>query len=321
MSRKKITTSVLFALLVVVPSIARGGMDAEEIQETLRRASAEAISIPKQADALAFLAWPKDGPADAGLESAARERLVRFGHNGLAALRKALSRVDSLYTADVTAALIAARWRVSAGDPAEFLPGLSDALWYGSADAQRLAMLEMSRFRFSSAVSGIIDAAQAHPELTRAAIGSMLPRSGPQPTRPRARTSTPIEAAQRFRLHMDETREEDPATMRRRCVDGQDDDPLGCPSMSDTADRARNWLNGDHRTWRWNEGSYEGKNRYDAVETSADGLVWFGWDVAAGGATERTTQSYAGFLDEGPAADAPESILAELRAWIAANQR
>jgi HEAT repeat protein len=179
-SRKKITTSVLFALLVVVPSIARGGMDAEEIRETLRRASAEAISIPKQAEALALLAWPKDGPADAGLQSAARERLVRFGHNGLPALRKALSRVDSLYTADVTAALIAARWRVSAGDPAEFLPGLSDALWYGSADAQRLAMLEMSRFRFSSAVSGIIDAAQAHPHLTRAAIGSIARMGDPR---------------------------------------------------------------------------------------------------------------------------------------------
>lgn len=145
---------------------------SEDPNQVLRRVSAEARTIPKQATALALLAWPDEGRSDPALAAAARDRLVRFGHNGLPALRAVLGRVDPLLSADVTAALIEARWRVSAGDPPDYLPGLVDALWFGSAEAQRLAMIEVSRFQFAAAAAPIIDAVQAHPELTPVAIAA-----------------------------------------------------------------------------------------------------------------------------------------------------
>ena len=134
----------------------------EDPRAVIQRVSAQALTIPNQAEAMARLAWPLEGPRKPQLAAAARERLVNFGHYGLPALRGWLARVDKRYSADVTAAFIAARWKEPAGDPEDYLPGLVDALWFGSAEAQRLAMLEVSRFSFSAAVAPIIDAVQAH---------------------------------------------------------------------------------------------------------------------------------------------------------------
>lgn len=139
-------------------------------RDVLRRAMAEALTIPKQAEVLTRLAWPEDGGGRTDVACAAREKVWRFGHAGLPALRAALARVDKLYTADVTAAFVAARWHNPSGEPPDYLPGLVDALWFGSAEAQRLAMIEVSRVGFSAAVTPIIDACQSHPALVPVAL-------------------------------------------------------------------------------------------------------------------------------------------------------
>jgi HEAT repeat protein len=177
-SAKRCTT--IFPLLLALGVQAPGAAETDDPLEVIRRVSAEARTIPKQADALVELAWPAGGAEDPRVAAAARERLMRFGHHGLPALRKALSRVDQLYTADVTAALIAARWQVSAGSPPDFLPGLVDALWYGSSEAQRLAMIELSRFQFSAAVVSIIDAVQTDRRLTLVALRTLAAMGDPR---------------------------------------------------------------------------------------------------------------------------------------------
>jgi len=177
-SAKRSTPIVLLLLALGFPAL--DAAESEDPLEVIRRASAQALTIPKQAEALVELAWPAGGAEDPPVAAAARERLMRFGHHGLPALRNALSSVDKLYTADVTAALIAARWQVSAGSPPDFLPGLVDALWYGSAEAQRLSMIELTKFQFSAAVVSIIDAVQADRRLTLVALRTLAAMGEPR---------------------------------------------------------------------------------------------------------------------------------------------
>jgi hypothetical protein len=164
---------LLAALLLVVAAPARAADPPAEFdpESVLRAAKRAARTIPKQAEALALLVWPANGETPHPLVAAlARDELVNFGHHGLGALRAAIQRVEPLYRADVTAALIQARWTTVSGEPEDYLPGLVDAIWYGTAEAQRLAMLEVARFHYPPSVLTSIDAAKAHPELIPVAL-------------------------------------------------------------------------------------------------------------------------------------------------------
>ena len=88
-------------------------------------------------------------------------------------IRRAIPNLDPLYQADATAALIEARYRNMAGVPPDFLPGLEEAIWYGSVEAQRIALNEMIRYRFPPAVLTSIDAVYAHPVISRYVIRSL----------------------------------------------------------------------------------------------------------------------------------------------------
>ncbi len=167
--RKRARRSGWLAVLATA-TLAGAGEPAEDPLEVVRRVSAEAVTIPGQAEALVGLAWPGEGRSRPDVAAAARDRLTRFGHHALPALRSALTRVERRFTADVTATFIAARWSNPSGEPPDYMPGLVDALWYGSSEARRVAMLEVSRFAFAPAVSPIIDAVHADPALTRVAI-------------------------------------------------------------------------------------------------------------------------------------------------------
>lgn len=81
----------------------------------------------------------------------------------------------------------------------------------------------------------------------------------------------------------------------------------------------RSWFHGDSRTWRWNEGTYEDRGRYDAVEAGPQGLSWYHWDHrhGEGGAQSRSEQSVAAFHQLGPLREMPEALCAELRRWLA----
>lgn len=84
----------------------------------------------------------------------------------------------------------------------------------------------------------------------------------------------------------------------------------------DASEAARRWLAGNHRTWRWNEGTYAGKNRYQAVETREGGLAYFEFDGTTGGLGEPVVQSFAAFRTDGPLRPLPRAVLEELRSWL-----
>jgi hypothetical protein len=68
-----------------------------------------------------------------------------------------------------------------------------------------------------------------------------------------------------------------------------------------------------HRTFRWNDGS--DVERYDAVETTDAGLLWYWWSHRTdhGGRRDAALQSFDAFVREGPLRAAPEPVLRALR--------
>ena len=83
-------------------------------------------------------------------------------------------------------------------------------------------------------------------------------------------------------------------------------------------DALRQWLQSRRRTWRWNDGHY---GEYDAVEVTDTALRWFHWshDVDGGGPSNAVTQSVSTFLQGGPPRPAPQTIVDEIRQWLARN--
>jgi HEAT repeat protein len=158
---KRVVSLWALAALLAGAAAADGEVDPREILEEAKRA---AHDIPRQAEALAALAW--DEASHPLVRAAAREELVGFGSYGLAALRATLKRVDPLLQADVVAAFLDARRQEPSGDPPDFRPGLDEAIWFGSIEAQRLAIAEISRYNFPPAVLNTVDAIHTHPELT-----------------------------------------------------------------------------------------------------------------------------------------------------------
>jgi hypothetical protein len=145
-----------------MPALAAG---TTEPRQVISQALAEAVSIPRQAQALVDLAWPTDGPGRPLVAAMARQELIGYGSHGLEALREALFNVGPEHQADVTATLIDARRSEKHGNPKTFLPALEEAIWYGSIEARRLAMAEISKFVFPTAVLSTIDAIYENPEL------------------------------------------------------------------------------------------------------------------------------------------------------------
>lgn len=153
---------------------ARGGDWAlEETHRVVDEAKARGGAIPEQARALAELAWPDEPKGDPRVRALARRQIVGFGDHGLAALQERLLSGPKRYAADITSALIETRLVVSSGLPAQYLPAVYDALWFGPPDAKRLAMAELARFRYFPALLPIIDAAHEYPRLTPSAIESL----------------------------------------------------------------------------------------------------------------------------------------------------
>jgi len=161
---------LLPALLVLTGTVGADDLDPAQLVERTMR---EAGGIPAQATALVALAWPPGGPRDHAVQYLARRQLVHFGHHSLAALRTAIREVDLPYKADATATLIEARRRNTHGIPPNYLTGLEDAIWFGSLEARRLGMIEVSRQFYPPAVLPMIDAIYAHPELTETGLKAL----------------------------------------------------------------------------------------------------------------------------------------------------
>lgn len=147
--------------------------ETADAREVIERAKLEARSIPRQALALADLVWPREGRPDPDVAPLARAELVEFGQHGIPALRATLRRVDPVWSADITAAVVEASLRVTEGVPIDFVPALEDALWHGSADAKRLAIPELARRRYASALMACADALFDHPEIAPIVIEAL----------------------------------------------------------------------------------------------------------------------------------------------------
>jgi len=168
-----IRPGIVFALLLVFPTSIFATSFPEDYTDQraiLNRAKASVIEIPRQAEVLVRFAWPPEGPTDPVLHAMARDEIVHFGAQGMGALRAAISTVDPIYTADVTAAFIEAKRSSGHGVPGDYLPGLEEAIWFGSIGARRIAIPEITRYDFPPAVLTIIDAIHENPQLARTGI-------------------------------------------------------------------------------------------------------------------------------------------------------
>lgn len=156
-------------LAIPEPALADGTSEALEI---VNKAKFDAVEIPKQAEALVRLAWI-DEPQNPEVPALARQELAMFGKRALAAFYDALTKVDLRYTADVVAALIESRTKMISGAPNEYISVLDQAIWFGSVDAKRLAIKEITRFQYKPAMLPMIDSAIEYPVLTNQVITAL----------------------------------------------------------------------------------------------------------------------------------------------------
>jgi len=82
-------------------------------------------------------------------------------------------------------------------------------------------------------------------------------------------------------------------------------------------ERLSAFLKDPGKTWRWNRGEADG---YRGVELRGKTLRWFTWshDIAegAGGEVDVHTQLVSEFLLGGPPVEAPEHVVATVRAHL-----
>ena len=166
---------ILFSLLIVGIGVcgAAQALTPDEIQQVLRDAKAKAVTVPGQVGALIALAWPNEEDPDPQIQAEARRSLVLYGQHVLPVLRRTIPQLDPLQQADAVAAFVEARYREPAGMPPDFLPGLEESIWYGSAEAQRIALNEIQRYTYPPAVLSSIDAVYDNPILTRYVVASL----------------------------------------------------------------------------------------------------------------------------------------------------
>jgi hypothetical protein len=152
------------ALLLLAPAaVARDAID-EEI-----RLAIGSQDIPGQARTLARLAW-SDGSDSHKLPARARDRLITYGALGMQAISEALQWAGSERSADIILALIEAERHMTSGMSTYMVAGLDYAIWFGSPDAQRVAMVHMAMRPIPILLLSVIDSAYEHPPLTPVVI-------------------------------------------------------------------------------------------------------------------------------------------------------
>jgi len=162
--------------MILTLALLSGTATAEEQkqshQDIVHAAISGAGSIPKQAKALALLAWPTE-PGDPEVSAYARYMLVNYGRNAIQAIRGTITEAKPELQADVVKALSEAFGQVHSGIPAGYLSGLEDAIWFGTREAREVAILEIAPFRFGPALLPIVDAATEDPALLPVAISAL----------------------------------------------------------------------------------------------------------------------------------------------------
>jgi hypothetical protein len=147
------------ASLLVLSVAARPPATRVDADNAVRQALATAgDNAQLQAEALIRLAWP-EGERDPAIVARARQELVGFGGNGIATLARSIYRVPARDRAEVVSTMIEARQFVAGPIPPEYVPGLENALWFGTRDAKLKTLDELALFRDPSAVLPLMDSA------------------------------------------------------------------------------------------------------------------------------------------------------------------
>ena len=160
------------ALALVLLAGAAAGQETREPVDMVREVTALATGVPERAAALIRFAW-SDEPVHPIAASIARETLVGYGDKALVPIRDAFRDIPRRYQPDAVAVLIAARAMVRSDLPSEYRPTLETTIWFGSPDAQRLAIPELSRLKYPYGLLTVIDAAYENPALTELVIDAV----------------------------------------------------------------------------------------------------------------------------------------------------
>jgi hypothetical protein len=154
------------------PAPAAAASDPAAAQKVVEDAKAKAVTIPAQVDALIALAFPAT-PTDRAVQEAARAELSVFGEHAISSLDFAVPNVTLQNRAPLVKTMMEAFGRLSFGLPADYLPGLESAIWFGDRAARELAIPELARFRQRGATLTLVDAAVEDPELASLVIRSI----------------------------------------------------------------------------------------------------------------------------------------------------
>jgi hypothetical protein len=160
----RLATATAFLVALFLGASATGAMDAVGPDRVVAEALAKAHDPGDQAEALVALAWPPQG-GDAQVRAEARRVLAELGQGGMPALRKAVRTVKPAEQVEVVETLLLEFRQLTGGLPPDYLPALEEAIWFGTRDARRIAIAEVSRFDIPVPVLTIIDAAIEDPEI------------------------------------------------------------------------------------------------------------------------------------------------------------
>ena len=170
MKRLAICTSTgVAALLLLASSAVRADENAINREIDLAVGSQ---SIHGQARTLARLAWGKEND-NHELAARARERLTLFGQHGMQALDEALRWADPEQGSDIMLAVIEAERQMTSGTSSYATAAVDYAIWFGTPEARRLAMLHMSARPIPIMLLPVIDAAYDYPQMTHIVIETL----------------------------------------------------------------------------------------------------------------------------------------------------
>ncbi len=169
---RRLALALAASAVLMIGAAPRPAKEAPDPDRVVREAMAKAVAIPAQADALAALAWVPGDP-DPRVRAKAKDELVDFADQGMDALWKAVRDAKPADQADVVNTLILAFRRIPAGLPAQYLPALDDAVWFGSREARVAAIPEIARFGMRGPALTIIDAAVEDPEVLPVAVDAL----------------------------------------------------------------------------------------------------------------------------------------------------
>ena len=172
--RQSIQLSMLIgaALILAVPPVAQTEPNEDDrfIREQLG-----SLNGDDQARALSRLIWSEDDslPASPSVAANARQRLLGWGKRGMPIMREAMDWAHPRYSADIVSCVIEAEKSMKSGRSHATNSTIDAAIWFGSTDGKRIAMVHYGLRPHLGSMLPIIDTAYDHPQLRLLVIESL----------------------------------------------------------------------------------------------------------------------------------------------------